>query len=214
MNLNKVSCLSMHWHTVHGYAIDRPRVDVAVKVWQKIGNCSANPLSVEASASSSDLHVMPLICIHLSCFKRPRSWYSNMHIYAGNEGTYEIKTTVPAGAPHRCWLITVETYTYVVEIDLDGVRCTRSWKSRWWLNGNSSNTWNFWNPDESLSNHCFDLLNKHRNRQITVQPRNTSLQYFWGCTYYDLSQGPHYVPRVFNRCVIHYFSFLIGYYRG
>jgi hypothetical protein len=37
----------------------------------------------------------------------------------------------------------------------------------------------FWNGlDESLSNRRFDLLHKHRDRQITVQPRNTSLQYF------------------------------------
>jgi hypothetical protein len=37
----------------------------------------------------------------------------------------------------------------------------------------------FWKgPDESLSNRRFDLLHKRRDRQITVQPRNTSLQYF------------------------------------
>ena len=86
-----------------------------------------------------------------------------MHIYAGNEDIYEIKTTVPAVAPHRCWLITVEIYTYAVEIDLDGdlddvVEIL--------METDVVEDLEFWNgPDESLSD--------RRDRQITVQPRNT-----------------------------------------
>jgi hypothetical protein len=84
---NTVECLIMHWHKVHGHAIDRPRAE-AVNFCKKIGNCSANPLSVEASASNSDLCLMPLINLHCSCFNRPRSWYSNMHAYSANDWIY------------------------------------------------------------------------------------------------------------------------------
>jgi hypothetical protein len=45
-------------------------------------------LSVEASTSNSDLHLMPLINLHCSCFNRPRSWYSNMQAYAANDWIY------------------------------------------------------------------------------------------------------------------------------
>jgi hypothetical protein len=98
-----------------------------------------------------------------------------MHIYVGNEDIYEIKTTVPVVAPHKCWLIAVEIYTYVVvEIDLDGhldaiVEILMETGIVEYLE--------FWNgSDESLSDHHFDLLYKRHYRQITVQPRNTSLQ--------------------------------------
>jgi hypothetical protein len=101
-----------------------------------------------------------------------------MHIYVGNENIYEIKTTVPVVAPHRCGLIAMEIYLYVVEIDLDGdlygvveILMETEWKFIKDLE--------FWNdPDESLSNRRFDLLHKCRDRKIIVLPRNTSLQYF------------------------------------
>jgi hypothetical protein len=105
------------------------------KFFCQSAECRGKRIQLRSSCDAINLH---------SCFKRPRSWYSN--IYAKNKDTYEIKTTVPVVAPHRCWLIAVEIYMYVVEIDLDGVRCTLSWKSRWWPNGNSSKTWNFGTP--------------------------------------------------------------------
>jgi hypothetical protein len=77
----------MHWHKVHGHGIDRPRAE-AVNFWKKFGNCFANLLSVEESASNSDLRLMPLINLHYSCFNRPRSWYNNMHAYAANDWIY------------------------------------------------------------------------------------------------------------------------------
>jgi hypothetical protein len=77
-------------------------------------------------------------------------------------------------ALHRCWLITVEIYTYVMEIDLDG---DLDAVVEILMETDVVKDLEFWNgPDESLSDRHFDILHKHRHRQITMQPRNTSLQ--------------------------------------
>jgi hypothetical protein len=102
------------------------------KLFSQSVECQGKRIQLRSLCDAINLH---------SCFKWPRSWYSNMHIYAGNEDIYEIKTIVPSVAPHRCWLIAVEIYSYVVEISMETY--TLSWRSWWWPNGNSSKTWNF-----------------------------------------------------------------------
>jgi hypothetical protein len=180
---------------------------------------------------------MPLINLHCSYFNRSRSWYSSMHAYAANDWIYirdhQDNRTYRPWPRLRIDLrnknhveIAVEIGTLEALVENSATR-TRLSKTEFW-NGQDRKSPYLIIILISCINVAIDTLQcnqgiPHCNNFYKVAtitkimqrlPRNTSFQYFWGCTYYDLSQGPHYVPRVFNRCVIHYFSFPIGYYRG